>query len=125
VDYNELAKQAVEVLKTALPLAMQQVASGFSQQPGAKLYDWVARKFAGTEGQAILEQAASEPENQKRLDHLQVEIADLLRDNQEAVRELQALLSGARNVTGTQTAHATGTGAIINQVIGTGNEIKN
>ena len=122
MNIHELAAHAIEALKPALPFMGQQVASGFARQPGAKLYDWLAARFKGTEREATLEQAIKEPENERQIDLLQAEIVGLLRNNSTAVQELQGLLSEIGAVSGTQTAHVIGDDARITQTIGNFNK---
>jgi tetratricopeptide (TPR) repeat protein len=111
-----LAQQAIAVLAPLLPLAAAnaatQMAQGFFKQPGAKLFDWLASKLKGTPAAVTFDRAVAEPENQRRLEALRLEIEDLADKDAEFREELAGILKeiapATVAVTSTQTVNQTG-----------------
>ena len=113
-DLAALAQQAVQHLGPLLPHAAghaaTQFADGFFKQPGAKLFDWLAKKFKGTPSEAALEQAIADPGNEFALSALQTQIAYRASKDPEFLRELTSLLKdlAQTSVTASQTVNNTG-----------------
>ena len=113
-DLAALAQQAVQHLGPLLPHAAghaaTQFADGFFKQPGAKLFDWLAKKFKGTPSEAALEQAIADPGNEFALSALQTQIAYRASKDPEFLRELTSLLKdlAQTSVTAPQTATTKG-----------------
>jgi len=95
-DLAALAQQAVQHLGPLLPHAAghaaTQFADGFFKQPGAKLFDWLAKKFKGTPSEAALEQAIADPGNEFALSALQTQIAYRASKDPDFRRQLTQLL---------------------------------
>ena len=89
-----------------LPFAASKAAEGFLSEPGAKLFDWLASKVKGTPAAATLDRAVSEPQNQRRLDALRLEIEELAEKDPEFRNQLFTLLKeiAPQGITGPQTS---------------------
>ena len=94
-DIASLAQQAITYLSPFLPSAaivVDHVTDGFLSEPGAKLYDWLANKFKGTQSESTLDRAIAEPANPRRVHALQLEIEDLAEKDPEFRHQLTQLL---------------------------------
>jgi hypothetical protein len=115
-DIALLAQQAMTTIGPYLSLAATtaaaHVAEGFLSEPGAKLFDWLVAKVKGTPAAATLERTVAEPNNERRLEALRLEIEDLADKDTEFREELTRLLkeiSGdSVTVTASQTSTQTG-----------------
>lgn len=131
-DISSLAQQAISMLAPTLSLAAStaagRFAEGFLSQPGAKLFDWLAKRLTGTPAGGTLERAIAEPNNPRRLEALRLEIEELLEKDatfQEgllsAVKEAS---EGNCDTTSTQSSTQVGDGNRSAQAIGSGISIQ-
>ena len=114
-DIALLAQQAMTALGPLLPYAAGNVTIGFLRRPGAELYDWLASKVKGTPAGAALESAVAEPENQRRLDILRLQIEEMAEKDTEFREQLAGILKGIGTA---QTATQTGDNSTIVQAAG-------
>ncbi len=88
------------------------MAQGFFKQPGARLFDWLASRLKGTPAAATFDRAVAEPENQRRLEALRLEIEEFADKDTEFRAELASILKEIASATGvvntTQTLNQTG-----------------
>jgi len=87
--------------------AASHLADGFLSEPGAKLFDWLASKFKGTQAATTLDRAVAEPGNTRRLDALRLEIEDLAERDMEFRDQLAAILGKIDGGTGAVTSNQT------------------
>ncbi len=131
-DISSLAQQAISVLAPAISLAASTVAGrfaeGFLSQPGAKLFDWLAKKLAGTPAEGTLERALAEPNNPRRLEALRLELEDLLEKDptfrEELLSAVKEASGGNCETTSTQSSTQVGDGNRSAQAIGSGISIQ-
>lgn len=123
-DITALAQQAMTAIAPLLPFAAaaaEKVADGFLTKPGEKLFDWLKSQFSGKPAEATLDRAIAEPENDRRLAALRLEIEEMA-DKDSAFRqqltELVKAASAGAGAAATQTANASGTNNKIGQAAG-------
>jgi hypothetical protein len=131
-DIATLAQQAIAVIGPLLPLAASYAAGpaveGFFHEPGAKLYDWLTKRIKGTPAEATLDRAVAEPQNQRRLTALQLEIEDLVERDAEFKKQLAGILAEIAAATGgivaTQTSTQIGNNNKSIQIAGSHNSVQ-
>ncbi|HEX4809507.1 MAG TPA: hypothetical protein VH325_11295 [Bryobacteraceae bacterium] len=123
-DITQLAQQAMTAIAPLIPFAAAEagkVADGFLSKSGEKLFDWLKSQFSGKPAEATLDRAIAEPENERRLTALRLEIEEMAEKDGEFRQQLtelvKAVAAGA-GITATQTANASGTNNKIGQAAG-------
>jgi hypothetical protein len=115
-DISSLAQQTISLLAPAISLAAStaagRITEGFLSQPGAKLFDWLAARLAGTPAAVTLGRATAEPHNPRRLEAFRLEIEDLVeRDTTfraELIAAMKEACSETTETTSTQSSSQVG-----------------
>jgi hypothetical protein len=117
-----LAQQAVMHLRPVLLLLAGKAAEGAASESGKQLLSWLRERFTGKPAEAILDEAAAHPDDDLRLQSLELQIQLLLRENDGYRQQLETLLAAALQSSTTHQAATAIGGSKIAQVAGTGNK---
>jgi hypothetical protein len=122
MNFAELAQQAVIHVRPELLLLAGKAAEAAASESGKQLLSWLRERFQGKPAEAALTDAAANPEDDLRLQSLQLQIQMVIRENDSYRRQLEDLMAAFPQVHTThQVASATGESKIA-QVSGEGNE---
>ena len=95
-DITQLAQQATEHLRPELLILAGKAAEATATESGKQIVTWFRDRLKGNAAKAALEDAATHPESDRRLQALQTQIEILLEENESFRQELGALLADTR-----------------------------
>ncbi len=93
MNISDLAQQAVTFLRPELLLLAGKSAEAAASETGKKLVAWFQEKLKGKSAALALEDARQHPEDDLRIQALQVQIAILAQENEAFRGDLEGLLA--------------------------------
>jgi len=122
MNLAELARQAIVHLRPELLLLAGKAAEGAASESGKQLLSWLRERFQRTPAETVLTDTAANPEDDLRMQSLQLQIQILIRENDSYRLQLEGLLAAFPQVNTTHQVASATEGSKIAQVSGKGNK---